>query len=93
MRRKNTKFIDPRYFMDEKMEEPKVLKEGQIGPDEYISKDPAWSSSNPPDYTPEEQLVLLKRRLETAFRNPGAAPGIQKEIDALLVAHPELKDA
>jgi hypothetical protein len=27
MIRKNTKFIDPRYFMDEKTDKPKVIKE------------------------------------------------------------------
>ena len=34
MRRKNTKFIDPRYFMDEKME--RVLNEG-YGPQEHAT--------------------------------------------------------
>ena len=93
MRRKNTKFIDPRYFMDEKTEKSKVLKEGQIGPDKYISQDPAWGSSNPPEYTPAAQLKHLQDRLANVGKGiPGQADQIESQIKALLDAHPELAE-
>jgi|2_EtaG_2_1085320.scaffolds.fasta_scaffold94264_2 hypothetical protein len=52
MRRKNTKFIDPRYFMDEKTEKPKVRTPATIN--EFFDKID-WS-----DPTPEEAAAAAK---------------------------------
>ena len=52
MRRKNTKFIDPRYFMDEKTE---VLEEGFFGkcPAHIVKhNDGHWAAYNPVTYGP-----------------------------------------
>ena len=42
--RKNTKFIDPRYFMDEKMEEGRYGK--QLGQWAGAGNDPEWSEEH-----------------------------------------------
>ena len=104
MKRKNTRRFDPRYFMDEKTEKPKVIKEGLTDSTRdpqgrlkspYLSKQgPGIPSepTNPRELTPREKLADLQHQLKTAYYNPAAEPAIQQQIDALLDEHPELRD-
>jgi hypothetical protein len=102
MKRKNTRRFDPRYFMDEKTEKPKVIKEGLTDSirDEQgrlydaSKQGPGIPSepTNPRELTPREKLADLQHQLKTAYYNPAAGPAIQQQIDALLDEHPELRD-
>ena len=87
MRRKNTKFIDPRYFMDEKMEEP-TIAEYQIGQKEMpaLAYEPSVA---PPEMAPEKRLEWLNYQIEMS-RIPTQREKWEEERDQLLIDHPGL---
>ena len=66
MRRKNTKFIDPRYFMDEKTEKAPI-KENRFTSAKLsgFEMSPAFKPSvapPEPDRSPEERLSTIKSK-------------------------------
>lgn len=86
MRRKNKKFIDPRYFMSEKLEEAKPA------PDEHqYSKHPLDKSKDNDSSTNKKVLYAsAKQRIEEILNtfwddlDAGGVPNAQAELDKLM---------
>ena len=70
MRRKNTRRFDPRYFMDEKTEKPKVIKE-------------ALTDRNPADFHPDYLDTGVDPQ-DVQRWNDTALPGLPRWVPALL---------
>lgn len=91
MRRKNTKFVDPRYFMDEKTE---VIKEWVVAPGrdsrgEPVGNDEQDSEIQMRDEIDGQLIEILKEALEEAlmaydYGGLDVIPGIIRRLEEAL---------
>jgi hypothetical protein len=82
MRRKNARRFDPRYFMEEKTEKPKVLKEMQFGQKEMPADAYAEPVGTPPQRSLERRLQDLEDQI-AGTRIPEQRKKLEKERAAL----------